>query len=175
MSDPLDLEPIKKHAAHLSTYHFEGFRLNRLIEEEVPALIAEVERLRAALHGSEAGPQEAREVPEIPAGEKITLDEQYLHHLREAAYYWAIAPRKGAEPRNGRTAAVVLSRNVLCLIDEVRKLRAGSEAGVSARVLEAVDEIPCACWCLNISRQDVREAMRAALGVSPAAPEEELT
>jgi hypothetical protein len=52
-----------------------------------------------------------------------TLDDQYLHHLREAAYDWGIEPL-AQEPLVARRAAIVLGRNVVTLIDEVRRLRA---------------------------------------------------
>jgi len=53
------------------------------------------------------------------------LDEQYLGHLREAAFDWGIEKIEG-EPVVARRAAIWLGRNVVTLIDELRKLRSGS-------------------------------------------------
>jgi hypothetical protein len=55
----------------------------------------------------------------------IILDDPYLHHLREAAYDWAIE-NVDAAPPGARSAAIVFGRNVLALVDEVRRLRGGS-------------------------------------------------
>jgi hypothetical protein len=49
-------------------------------------------------------------------------DEHYLDALREAAYDWGIEPLDG-EPVVARRAAIWLGRNVVTLIDEVRRLR----------------------------------------------------
>lgn len=55
----------------------------------------------------------------------IVLDEPYLHHLREAAYDWAIESIE-SEPSGSRRACIVLGRNVLCLVDELRAARLAS-------------------------------------------------
>jgi hypothetical protein len=51
------------------------------------------------------------------------VDANYLHSLREMAYDWAIEPLEG-EPVVAKRAAIVLGRNVLTLIDELRALQA---------------------------------------------------
>lgn len=53
-------------------------------------------------------------------------DEHYLHSLREAAYDWGIEPL-ATEPLVARRAAIWLGRNVVTLIDEVRRLRASAK------------------------------------------------
>jgi len=55
------------------------------------------------------------------------LDDQYLHHLREAAYDWGIEPFEG-EPNVARRAAILFGRSVVTLIDEVRRSRASLPA-----------------------------------------------
>jgi hypothetical protein len=55
--------------------------------------------------------------------EPITLDEQYLGHLREAAFDWGVDTMNTDQPAV-RRAAIWMSRNVVTLIDEVRRLRA---------------------------------------------------
>ena len=51
------------------------------------------------------------------------LDDQYLHHLREAAYDWGVEPLE-QEPLVARRAAIWFGRNIVTLVDEVRRLRA---------------------------------------------------
>lgn len=59
------------------------------------------------------------------AAQDIVLDEPYLHHLREAAFDWAIEYLAVAqEPDRARRAAIVFARHVVTLVDEVRRLRA---------------------------------------------------
>ena len=55
--------------------------------------------------------------------EKWLDDEHYLHALREAASDWGIEPLD-EEPVVARRAAIWFGRNMVALIDEVRRLRA---------------------------------------------------
>jgi hypothetical protein len=71
--------------------------------------------------GSVASPVAHAERP--LQAEAIQPDERYLHHLREAAYDWAIESIDGMSA-GPRRACVIMSRNVLCLVDELRKVRA---------------------------------------------------
>ena len=68
---------------------------------------------------------EADQMPTKQDVYAINLDDGYLHHLRETAYDWAIED-VDAEPAGPRRAAIVLGRNVLALVDELRRLRGGS-------------------------------------------------
>jgi hypothetical protein len=54
--------------------------------------------------------------------EPIPMDDQYLGHLREAAFDWGIETLNTDQPAV-RRAAIWMSRNVVTLVDELRRLR----------------------------------------------------
>jgi hypothetical protein len=81
--------------------------------------------LKAALAQSErvAFSEPAAHAERTLQSEAIRLDEPYLHHLREAAYDWAIESIDDT-PAGPRRACIIMSRNVVSLVDELRQARA---------------------------------------------------
>jgi hypothetical protein len=76
---------------------------------------------------------------DIPLDPTIVLTESYLHALRECAYDWGIEPFEG-EPIPARRAAIWLGRNVVTLIDELRRLQ-GQDRSHHAEQIDQPAEI----------------------------------
>ncbi len=58
--------------------------------------------------------------------EQIELVEPYLSHLREAATGWAFMDVEQEHVQAVR-AMIIMSRNVMCLVDELRKARGDNQ------------------------------------------------